>query len=73
MPLNSKHTEASFSTNLTDSLYLQLVQVPRSADSAIFVSMTMITMTTTIEPITLTLAHAHRVIKAGHGLHMEYT
>ena len=40
-----------FSMNSTDSLCLQLAQVPRSPDLAIFVS----TMTTTTEPITLPL------------------
>ena len=54
VPLDSKHTEASFSPNWTNSLSLQLAQVSRSPDLANFVSMT--TMTT--EPITLPLAHA---------------
>ena len=40
VPLNSKHTEGSFSPS---SLCLQLVQVPRSPDLAIFVSTTMTT------------------------------
>ena len=43
----------------TDSLHLQLAQLPRSQDLAIFVSMTT-TMTT--EPIALSLAHTRGVI-----------
>ena len=48
-----------FLPNLIDSLYLQLAQVPRGRDLAIFVTMTM-TMTERrqTEPITLLLAHA---------------
>ena len=34
---DSKHTEASFSTILTDTLYLRVAQMPRSPDLAIFV------------------------------------
>ena len=44
----------------TDSLPLQLAQVPRSPDLAIFVSM--MTMT---EPITLPLEHVRGVIRCG--------
>ena len=36
MPLDSKHTETSFSPNSADSLHLQLTQVPRSPDLVIF-------------------------------------
>ena len=51
MLLNFKYTEASFSPNSTDSLRLQLAQLPRSLDLAIFVSTTTTMMTT--QPITL--------------------
>ena len=65
MPLDSEHTEASFSPKLTYSLYLQFGQVPKSPDLVIFVSMTMTTTTTTTKrPITLPLVHAGRVIIA---------
>ena len=37
MLLNSKHTEASFSPTLTDSLYVQIDQVLRCRDLAILV------------------------------------
>ena len=37
MPLDSKHTETSLSPTSTDTLYLQITQVPRSQDLAIFV------------------------------------
>ena len=50
MSLNSKHTEARFSPNATDSLCLLATQVPRPQDMAIFVLMT---TTTTIRPIAL--------------------
>ena len=50
---DSKHTEASFSPNSTDLLLLQLAQMPRSPDLAVFVSTTM--ATTTTEPTTLPL------------------
>ena len=60
MPLDSKHTEASFSPNSTYSLCLQLTQMPRSPDVAIFVS---ITTTTTTQPITLPFVHVCGVIK----------
>ena len=53
MPLDSVHTEASFCRNLTDSLCLQLFQVPRSPDLVIFPPQ-MTTMMT--EPIALPLA-----------------
>ena len=36
MSLDLKHTEASFSPNSTDSRCLQVAQVPRSQDMAIF-------------------------------------
>ena len=36
MPLDSKHTEASLLPTSTDTLYLQIAQVPRSQDLAIF-------------------------------------
>ena len=47
-----------------DSLCLQLTQVLRSPDLAIFVSMTTIMMT---EPVTLPLAHVRGVIKFAHA------
>ena len=59
MPLKYKHTGASFSPSSTDSLPLQLTQVPRSPDLAIFVSMTM------TEPITLPLERVCGVIRCG--------
>ena len=59
MSLDSKHTEAHSSPNSTDSLYLLVTQVPRPCDMAIFV----LTITTTTQPITLPLAHAHGVIE----------
>ena len=37
LPKESKHTEASFSPILTDSLCLRVVQMPTSRDLAIFV------------------------------------
>ena len=40
LPNDSKHTEASFSTILTDTLYLRVAQTPRCPDLAIFVLMT---------------------------------
>ena len=46
------HTEASFSPKLTDSLCLQVDQVPRSPDLVIFVSTTTTAMT---EPVALPL------------------
>ena len=58
MPLESKHTEASISPNLTDLLYLQLTEVPRSPDLAIFVS----TTTTSIalcDSVSAVLQHGH--------------
>ena len=57
MSLDSKHAEARFSPNATDSLYLLVAQVPRPRDMAIFV----LTTTTTTRPITLPLAHARGV------------
>ena len=60
MPLDSEQTEASFSPNLTYSLRLQLAQVPRPSDLAIFVSTT--ATTTTTRPITLPLAYARGVM-----------
>ena len=36
LPNDSKHNEASFSTILTDMLYLRVAQTPRSPDLAIF-------------------------------------
>ena len=39
MPIDSKHTEASFSLDSTDLLQLMITQVSKSPDSAIFVSM----------------------------------
>ena len=56
MLLDSKHSEASFSSYSTDLPCLRVAKVPRSQDLAIFL-LTMMTMTTT-EPITLPLAHA---------------
>ena len=53
MPLDSKHTEAHFWPKLTHSLHLQLANLPRSQDLALFVSMTTIT-----EPIALPHMHA---------------
>ena len=67
MPLDSKYTESSFSPNLTDLLCLQLVQVPRPPDLAIFVSM----MTAT-KLITLPLAHAHGVTTTFFLFNMQY-
>ena len=58
MSLDLNHTEASFLPNWTDSRYLQVAQVPRSGDMAIFE----LTMTTTTLPITLPLVHVHGVI-----------
>ena len=55
MSLDSKHAEAPFSPNATDSLYLLVAQVPRPRDMAIFV---LTITTTTTPPITLPLAHA---------------
>ena len=60
MSLDSKHAEARFSPNATDSLYLLVAQVPRPRDMAIFV---LTTTTITIRPITLPLAHARGVIR----------
>ena len=37
MLLNSKHPETSFSPTSTESLYLQVAQMPRSQDLVIFV------------------------------------
>ena len=37
LPNDSKHTEASFSGILTDTLHLRVAQMPRSPDLAIFV------------------------------------
>ena len=37
LPNDLKHTKASFSAILTDTLYLRVVQMPRSSDLAIFV------------------------------------
>ena len=55
--------EACFSPNATDLLCLLVAQVPRPQDNmVIFVPMTMTTITTTIQPITLLLAHACEVI-----------
>ena len=36
LPNDSKHNEANLSTILTDMLYLQVAQMPRSPDLAIF-------------------------------------
>ena len=52
----SKHTEARFLLNLTDLLLLQLAQMPRSPDLAIFVS----TITTMTQLITYPLCSAWR-------------
>ena len=38
VPLDSKHTEVNFSPNSTDLLCLQHIQVPRSLDLVVFVS-----------------------------------
>ena len=57
MSFDSKHSEARFSPNATDSLYLLVAQVPRPRDMAIFVLTTTIT-----RPITLSLAHARGII-----------
>ena len=64
MFLDSKHAEAHFSPNATDSLYLLVAQVPRPRDMVIFVLTTTTTTmtTTTTRPITLSLAHARGVI-----------
>ena len=61
MFLDSKHAEAHFSPNATDSLYLLVAQMPRPRDMVIFV-LTTTTTTTTTRPITLPLAHARGVI-----------
>ena len=62
--LDSKHTEARFSPNSTDSLCFLVAQVPRPPDMAIFLLTTTTTTTTTTRPITLPLAHARGVTKA---------
>ncbi|MCG8626415.1 MAG: hypothetical protein MJE68_31005 [Proteobacteria bacterium] len=62
MSLDSKHAEARFSPNATDSLYLLVAQVPRPRDMAIYVLTTTTTTTSTTRPITLPLAHARGVI-----------
>ena len=64
MSLDSKHTEARFSPNVTDSLCLLVAQLPRPRDMVIFV---LTTTTTTTRPITLPLAHARGVIIPSHG------
>ena len=47
MSIDSKHAEAHFSPNATDSLYLLVAQVPRPRDMVIFVpTITTMTMTT---------------------------
>ena len=56
-----KHTGASFSPSSVDSLCLQITQMPRSPDLVIFALMTDNRRQT--QPITLLLAHVHRVIK----------
>ncbi len=40
MSLDLKHTEASFSPSLIDSLYLRVAEMPRCRDMAIFVWIT---------------------------------
>ena len=55
-----KHTKASFSPTSTDSLYLQVAQMPRSQDLAIILW----TIMTTAEVNTIPLVHARRVITA---------
>ena len=60
LPNDSKHTEASFSAILTDTLQLGLAQMPRSPDLAIFVLTDDNDDETKL--ITLPLAHARRVI-----------
>ena len=67
MSLDSKHAEARFSPNLTDSLYLLVAQVPRPQDVAIFV----LTTTTMTRPITLPLAHACGVITVYADLNLD--
>ena len=59
MSIDLKHTEGSFSPNLTDLLCLRVTQVPRSLKVVIFV----LTTTMTTQLITLSLAHARRVVK----------
>ena len=54
MSLDSKHAEARFLPNVTDSLYLLVAH-----NMTIFV---LTTITTTTRPITLPLAHARGVI-----------
>ena len=61
LPNDSKHTEANFSAIFTDTLYLQVTQMPRSPDLAIFVLTTDHRQLQT-KPITLPLAHACGVI-----------
>ena len=46
MSLDSRHAEARFSPNATDSLNILVAQVPRPRDMAIFVLTTTITTTT---------------------------
>ena len=58
LPNDSKHTEASFSTILTDTLYLRVAEMPRSLDLAIFV----LWQTNYDDRYTLPLAHARGVI-----------
>ena len=53
MPLDSKHTETSFSPTLTNSLYLGIDQVPRCRDLVILV------VTTDRQTDYFTPAHAH--------------
>jgi hypothetical protein len=57
LPNDSKHNEASFSTTLTDLLYLLVAQMLKYPDLAIFVVIDRRT-----EPITLPLAYACGVI-----------
>ena len=54
---NSKHTEASYFPDSAGSAGFRAAYMPRSPQLVIFVS------TTTDKPITLPLAHVHRVIK----------
>ena len=73
-----KHTEARFSSNLTDSLCLPVAQVPRPRDMVIFLlTTTTTTTTTTTQPITLPLTHARGVINitcnfGPHGIYIPY-
>ena len=58
--LDSKHTETSFSPTSTDSLYLQIDQVPRCQDLVILMVTTDKQTDRQINRLPFTPAHAHR-------------